>query len=150
MEGPGHPRVTRVGPGTATLQGTAVALGGRAVILCGPPGAGKSGLAAQMIVAGAGLVADDLCLLRRAGAGVEVGCPPGGPTGLIELRGLGLAAVAPALPAPLAALWLVGPSAARLPEAETMDVLGQRVAVLRHPARHDAAAKVTLWLAAAP
>ncbi|MBC7135922.1 MAG: serine kinase, partial [Oceanibaculum nanhaiense] len=41
------------------LHATTIALDGRAVLLCGPPGSGKSDLALRAIDAGAVLVADD-------------------------------------------------------------------------------------------
>lgn len=86
----GHP------PGAAFARGTAVAAGGRALLLTGPSGAGKSSLALDMIARGALLVADD-------GVWVEPG--PDGPWavapatagGRIEARGLGLLR-APATP----------------------------------------------------
>lgn len=83
-------------PGAAFARGTAVAVGGRALLLTGPSGAGKSSLALEMIARGARLVADD-------GVWVEPG--PDGPwavapataDGRIEARGLGILR-APATP----------------------------------------------------
>ena len=48
------------------IQATCVALQGVGILLRGPSGAGKSDLALRLIDAGASLVADDLCELRRA------------------------------------------------------------------------------------
>jgi hypothetical protein len=68
----------------------------------------------------------------------------------MELRGLGLVPVPLAAPAPVAAVLLLAPSVARLPEPETTDLLGVPVPLLRHPYRFDLAAKVMLWLGALP
>lgn len=79
------------------LHGTAVAIAGRAALLRGPSGSGKSDLAlrAAMLPAGtlAGgpfdLVADDQVQVRREGDGLTVSPPPR-IAGLIEVRGLGI------------------------------------------------------------
>lgn len=136
------------GDGGWSIHATAVALGGRALAICGPAGAGKSAMAAGMIASGARLVADDLCVLRAGRKGVAVAPPPGG-AGSIELRGIGLVTVAAAGPCVLAAFWIIGPSAARLPEPETVAVGDRPVRVLRHPSDAAAAAKAVLWLGAA-
>ena len=46
-----------------TLHATSVAIGGRAVLLCGPSGVGKSDLALRLIDRGATLVSDDYTLV---------------------------------------------------------------------------------------
>ena len=131
-----------------SAHGTAVAERGAALLLLGPSGAGKSTVAAGMIALGARLLADDLVLLRRRGAAIEASAPPAARGG-IELRGLGLVAVDRAPAAPVAALVLLGPPGARLPEPEAHDVLDVSVPLLRHPAEPAAAAKLLLWLRAA-
>lgn len=50
--------------GKLTLHGSAVALGGRAVVCVGPSGAGKSTLAALLVRAGGELLADDMTSLE--------------------------------------------------------------------------------------
>ena len=54
---------------------TAVAIGGRAVLLRGPSGSGKSDLGLRLIDAGASLVADDQCQLSRVGDRIVVRPP---------------------------------------------------------------------------
>ena len=50
--------------GDLTVHGTTVARAGRAVLILGASGTGKSALALQMIALGARLVADDLSLIH--------------------------------------------------------------------------------------
>ena len=67
---------------------------GRAAASCclGDPDSGKSTLVAQLLAAGAYLVADDLVrLVGRAGV---LHAEASGPTGLIELRGSGIFRIA--------------------------------------------------------
>jgi HPr kinase/phosphorylase len=64
----------------------------RAVLLRGPPGAGKSDLALRLIEAGWRLVADDQTELSRQGKAV-IASAPARIAGLIEARGLGIVKV---------------------------------------------------------
>ncbi len=86
------------------LQGTAVAIEGRGVLLRGPSGAGKSSLALRLIEAGAILIADDLCELRRSGGRLMIDLPDAVDPkfrGAIERRGQGVLKVPYAGAAPL-------------------------------------------------
>lgn len=71
------------------LHATTVAIDGRAVLLRGISGAGKSDLGLRLIDAGARLVADDQSELRRVGDSVRVRAPES-IFGLIEIRGIGI------------------------------------------------------------
>jgi serine kinase of HPr protein (carbohydrate metabolism regulator) len=71
------------------LHATAVAIGGRGVLLRGASGAGKSDLALRLIDRGAVLIADDQVLCTLKNGGVMLGAPEK-IAGLIEIRGLGL------------------------------------------------------------
>ena len=72
-----------------TLHASAVAWDGRAVLICGASGSGKSALALQLMVYGCTLVADDATILRAVKGQLIASCPA--PlTGLIEARGTGL------------------------------------------------------------
>ena len=53
--------------GQIPLHGTAVEIGGKAVLICGQSGAGKSTLAAGLIALGAKLISDDLSVLHAGG-----------------------------------------------------------------------------------
>jgi len=105
---------------TAMLhQASCVALQGRALLIEGPPGSGKSSLALALIDRGAELVGDDgVALVPRDGKLWAL--PPPNIRGLLEVRNVGLIRL-PAIEAPVALLVLLTPGAPRLPEGpETM------------------------------
>lgn len=111
------------------VHGTAVAIEGQGVLLRGPSGAGKSDLAWRLIEAGAVLIADDLCEIRRQGQAQRliVDLPAAVESrfrGSIERRGLGIVTVPWFGPAPLALVadLAVGPIATKAPE--TIELLG--------------------------
>jgi HPr kinase/phosphorylase len=65
----------------------------RAVLLRGPPGAGKSDLALRLIEGGARLIADDQTHLARKGHAL-IASPPPALAGMIEVRGVGIVKLA--------------------------------------------------------
>jgi HPr kinase/phosphorylase len=71
------------------LHASTVAIAGRAVLLVGPPGSGKSDLALRLIDSGALLVADDQTMLQRD-KDILTASPPASIAGKIEIRQLGL------------------------------------------------------------
>ena len=72
-----------------TVHATAVAMNGRAVLIAGRSGAGKSDLALRLIDRGAVLVSDDQTMtLRRDGK--LLASPPANLAGKMEVRGLGI------------------------------------------------------------
>ncbi|MCR9178811.1 MAG: HPr kinase/phosphatase C-terminal domain-containing protein [Erythrobacteraceae bacterium] len=92
-------------------QASAVAIGGRALLIEGPPGSGKSSLALALIDRGAGLIGDDAVTLMRTGThmgDVLMASPPPNIAGLIELRGIGIVQVPVAAPAPVALVLELG------------------------------------------
>jgi serine kinase of HPr protein (carbohydrate metabolism regulator) len=98
-------------------QASAVVIAGRALLIEGPPGSGKSSLALALIDRGAGLIGDDAVTLTRVGDAL-IAKPPPHIAGLLEVRGIGLVRVAVAPRAPVAlVLELGGAPAERLPEA---------------------------------
>lgn len=107
------------------VHGTAIAIDGEAVLLRGPPGAGKSDLALRLVDGGARLIADDQSALFRRGDRIWVRAPAA-LAGLIEVRGVGILRRDAVAEAPLALLVdLVAPAAIeRLPEAVVESVLG--------------------------
>lgn len=134
------------------VHATAVAIGGRAVLLRGPSGAGKSDLALRLIDAGADLVADDQCELRRVGGCVLVRAPAT-IAGLIEVRGIGILSLAALADLPLALVADLVPAGAvdRLPEARTEPILGIAVPVVAiAPFEASAPVKLRAALGALP
>jgi HPr kinase/phosphorylase len=132
-----------------SIHGTAVALEGHGLLILGPSGSGKSGLAAGLIALGASLVADDRVDLRAEEGGALCALRPAQGPATIELRGLGLISAPLADAVPLAAILLLEPSTARLPDPETLRLADREVPLLRHPAHPELAAKLILWLRAA-
>ena len=131
---------------TLLVHGTAVAIEGDAVLLRGPPGAGKSDLALRLIEDGARLLADDQALLQRADDRVLVRAPAE-IAGLIEVRGVGILRVDPVDEAPLALIVDLVPAAAveRLPDNRFEAVLGLAIPVIAlAPFEASAAAKLRL------
>lgn len=100
------------------MQASAVAIGGRALLIEGPPGSGKSSLALALIDRGAGLIGDDGVTLIATADGCLIAAPPPNIAGLIEVRGVGLVSLPLAPPAPVAlVLSLGGAPPERLPPA---------------------------------
>lgn len=96
-------------------QASAVAIGGRALLIEGPPGAGKSSLALALVDRGAGLIGDDAVTLTRSGERL-IASPPPQIAGLIELHGIGIIRLPLADPAPVALVLQLGTAGERLPE----------------------------------
>ena len=71
------------------LHGSCVAYGGRALLIVGASGAGKSELALSLMAFGAELVADDMTWLHRATTALLASAPET-IAGQIEARGLGV------------------------------------------------------------
>jgi len=92
-------------------QATCVAIGGRGVLIEGPPGSGKSSLALMLIDRGATLVGDDGVLLEPRDGRLWA-LPPPRIAGLLEIRNVGLVTL-PAAPAPVALLLQLDPEAPR-------------------------------------
>jgi hypothetical protein len=107
-------------PAPIVMQASAVAIGGRALLIEGTPGSGKSSLALALIDRGAGLIGDDGVTLAATGAGCLIASPPPNIAGLIEVRGVGLVRLPVAQPAPVALILTLGgpaPAPVRLPLA---------------------------------
>lgn len=97
-------------------QASAVVIGGRALLITGRPGAGKSSLTLALLDRGAGLIGDDAVMLTPKGEQL-IAAPPPNIAGLLELRGLGIIRLAVANPSPVAlVLELGGVVGERLPD----------------------------------
>ncbi|MEA1071352.1 HPr kinase/phosphatase C-terminal domain-containing protein [Sphingomonas sp. LY29] len=77
------------------LHATSVAIDGRAVLLSGPSGSGKSDLALRLLDRGFRLVSDDRTIVRKEG-GMLVASAPDTIRGKLEVRGIGIVDVPPA------------------------------------------------------
>lgn len=97
-------------------QSTAVAIGGRAVLIEGPPGIGKSGLALALIDRGAMLIGDDSIMLDVAGDRLFASPHPR-TRGLLEVRNLGLLPFPVCARAPAALVLRLDRDAPRFAEA---------------------------------
>jgi serine kinase of HPr protein (carbohydrate metabolism regulator) len=87
--------MNQVQPGTGsrisaeTIHASTVASDGRAVLISGPSGSGKSDLALRMLDRGFMLVSDDQTIVRRDGDRLIATAPPT-IAGKLEVRGIGI------------------------------------------------------------
>ncbi len=132
-----------------TIHASCVSIRGRAVLLRGPSGSGKSDLALRLIDGGAVLVADDRVVLEVQD-GLLMASPPERLAGMMEARGIGILENLPWQAAPLALVVDLVPSAAieRAPEPATCDISGIRMPRIElAPFEASATAKLRRFLA---
>ncbi|MCL4766401.1 MAG: HPr kinase/phosphatase C-terminal domain-containing protein [Hyphomicrobiaceae bacterium] len=138
------------------MHGTAIALAGRAALIRGASGSGKSDLALRclaqpatgLISAQPLLIADDQVLVESRGGSLLLSCPAA-IRGLMEVRGLGVVAVPMQERAELALLvdLVIASEVERLPDANaTADLLGVPIRRLALSA-FEASAPLKLLLA---
>ena len=72
-----------------TVHASTVASGGRAVLITGPSGSGKSDLALRLLDRGFVLVSDDQTIVKRDGDRL-IASPPPAIAGKLEIRGIGI------------------------------------------------------------
>jgi len=130
-----------------TIHASTVALGGRAVLISGPSGSGKSDLALRLIDRGFTLVSDDRTVVRRDGHRLLASAPPR-IAGKLEVRGIGIVEMETRNDVPVALLVELTSEIQRLPdegrERPVLDVPLPLVSVDAMTA--SAAAKVALAL----
>ena len=114
------------GPPDLLVHATCVAIRGRAVLLAGPPGAGKSDLALRLIDRGAKLVSDDYTELRRSGERL-LARAPATIAGRMEVRGIGIVEIEAAADVPVCLQADLDRAPERLPEAATIRLAGRDV-----------------------
>ncbi|MCU6452649.1 HPr kinase/phosphatase C-terminal domain-containing protein [Sphingomonas sp. A2-49] len=117
------------------LHATAVAIDGRAVLLEGVSGTGKSDLALRLIDRGAMLVSDDQTLLMRQGERL-VARPPDTIRGRIEVRGIGIVAMPHVEDVPVALIVRLGAEPMRMPERRQRRLAGVVVREVAFDAFH--------------
>lgn len=132
---------------TLLHRATAVAIGGRAILIEGPPGSGKSSLALALIDRGAGLIGDDGVALA-ARKDQLMASPPPNITGLLEVRNLGLLTFPVAGETPVALVLRFDPEAPRFIErAAQTEIAGISIPLIRiWPDSANAAIKAELAL----
>mmetsp|Transcript_22648 Transcript_22648/g.37145 ORF Transcript_22648/g.37145 Transcript_22648/m.37145 type:complete len:141 (+) Transcript_22648:2500-2922(+) len=106
------------------LHANTVAVDGKAVLIQGASGTGKSSLSLQLMALGGQLVADDQTHLRRLGSQIWASAPTS-VAGLIEARGVGIL-TAPYVAAPITLVVdLDKVEKERLPQRHVTTLLGQ-------------------------
>jgi HPr kinase/phosphorylase len=133
-------------PPDLTLHASCVAVGGKGLLILGPSGSGKSGLALELIARGARLVADDRVDLSVEDDTLVARCPP--PLrNMIEARGVGLLRCPAVDGAAIALAVDLGiPEEARLPESHEIVLLERRVDLVHRSANAHFPAALLLYL----
>ena len=119
-----------------TLHASTVAIDGRAVLIEGPSGSGKSDLALRLIDRGAVLVSDDYTLLMRVGTQL-VARAPATIAGKLEIRGIGIVAEPHVADVPVGLLVRLESPVPRMPERRLRRIAGidiRQIALDPHPA----------------
>lgn len=129
------------------LHASTVALDGRAVLISGPSGSGKSDLALRLLDRGFTLVSDDQTIVRRDGDRLIASAPPT-IAGKLEIRGIGIVEVAHAQDVPVALLVELTGDFERLPDdGRSRPIMGVAVPLVAIDATAaSAASKVAMAL----
>ncbi len=111
-------------------QSSCVAIGGRAVIIDGPSGSGKSSLALALIDRGAQLIGDDGVTLEQRD-GTLWAAPPPNIEGKLEIRNVGIVEL-PSVTAPVSLSLMLDSAAPRyIDTAETTELAGYALPLVR-------------------
>ena len=111
------------------LHASCVAIGGRAVLIAGASGAGKSDLALRLIDRGAVLVSDDQVGLAAVD-GQLIADAPATIAGKMEVRGLGIVDMTHRSTMPVALLIELSRTIERMPEPGSRTLCGIEVPVV--------------------
>lgn len=121
-----------------TLHASCVAVGGRAILIEGPSGSGKSDLALRLIDRGGVLVSDDYTLVRRQGERL-VASASVNLAGKMEIRGLGIVEEQTLSEAPVGLVVTLAGDVERMPEERKRSLAGIEVPVISLDAREASA-----------
>ena len=123
-----EPRIPELS--SETIHASCVAIDGRAVLIEGRSGEGKSDLALRLIDRGAMLVSDDQTICQRQDGALHAR-PPATIAGRIEVRGVGIIDMPHLERAPVSLLIVILDSPPRFPEEKrTRRIAGIEVPVL--------------------
>jgi serine kinase of HPr protein (carbohydrate metabolism regulator) len=110
-----------------TLHASCVVVEGRAVLIAGRSGAGKSDLALRLLDRGARLVSDDYTVLKRV-SGNLVAVAPANIAGKFEVRGIGIVEMEAVKDAPVCLMVDLDRGSERMPQApEQIMIAGVRL-----------------------
>lgn len=113
-----------------TLHASCVAKNGRAILISGRSGAGKSDLALRLIDRGAALVSDDYTIVRRVG-GKLLATAPSNIAGKMEVRGLGILSFEQSADVPVCLVVDLSREIERMPDrTEAISIAGMKVPVI--------------------
>ena len=130
-----------------TIHASTVATNGRAVLISGPSGSGKSDLALRLLDRGFTLVSDDQTIVRRDGDRLVSSAPPN-IKGKLEIRGIGIVDMDTVADVPVALYVELTSEIVRLPDdRRERPVLGVNLPLISVDAQTaSAASKVALAL----
>ena len=130
-----------------TTHASTVAVDGRAVLISGPSGSGKSDLALRLLDRGFTLVSDDQTIVRRDGDRLVASAPPT-IKGKLEIRGVGIVEMETVTDVPVALYVELTSEIVRLPDdRRERPVLGVSLPLISVDAQTaSAASKVALAL----
>ena len=111
------------------LHASCVAIGGRAVLVAGRSGSGKSDLCLRLIDRGADLVSDDYTALTERGGRLFAAAPER-IAGLLEIRGVGIVECPPSRDVPVCLLADLDGTVERLPEPGVREICGVAIPAL--------------------
>jgi len=130
-----------------TVHASTIAIDGRAVVITGPSGSGKSDLALRLLDRGFTLVSDDQTIVTRQGDQVIATAPPS-VVGKLEVRGIGIIEMETVTDVPIAIMIELTSEIQRLPDDDhARELLGVRLPLVSVDAKTASApAKVALAL----